>query len=184
MGGAIGEVAPQKHQHDADDRSGWLELASTALTGVLVHTGRARDLALQGISSGRSGSGEDRAALAAEVDAIRLTTIGLTTTTFQGRPLFAGAPLGAEVFGTDDTHLFAVLADIAAALRHDPSALPESLTRLDAVVRALQAAARAVRPRTDRPRSIIDLQLEQASYQVALASAAKVIQPSLTDFLR
>ena len=36
----------------------------------------------------------------------------------------------------------------------------------------------------DLPKTITDLQLQQTSYQVALAAAAKVVQPSLIDFLR
>jgi flagellar hook-associated protein 3 FlgL len=36
----------------------------------------------------------------------------------------------------------------------------------------------------DLPKTIMDMQLQQTSYQAALAAAAKVIQPSLIDFLR
>ncbi|WP_436526033.1 flagellin [Actinoplanes sp. HUAS TT8] len=36
----------------------------------------------------------------------------------------------------------------------------------------------------DLPKAIMDLQLQQTSYQAALAATAKVIQPSLIDFLR
>ena len=36
----------------------------------------------------------------------------------------------------------------------------------------------------DLPKAIMDLQIQQTSYQAALAATAKVIQPSLIDFLR
>jgi flagellar hook-associated protein 3 FlgL len=36
----------------------------------------------------------------------------------------------------------------------------------------------------DLPKTITDLQMQQVSYQAALAATAKVIQPSLVDFLR
>jgi flagellar hook-associated protein 3 FlgL len=36
----------------------------------------------------------------------------------------------------------------------------------------------------DLPKTIMELQLQQTAYQVALAAAAKVLQPSLQDFLR
>jgi flagellar hook-associated protein 3 FlgL len=36
----------------------------------------------------------------------------------------------------------------------------------------------------DPPTTIMELQLQQASYQAALAASARVIQPSLIDFLR
>ncbi|GAB3761137.1 flagellar hook-associated protein 3 FlgL [Nocardioides ginsengisegetis] len=37
---------------------------------------------------------------------------------------------------------------------------------------------------TDLPKATVDLQLQQVAYQAALAATAKVIQPSLLDFLR
>ena len=36
----------------------------------------------------------------------------------------------------------------------------------------------------DLPKAIMDLQIHQTSYQAALAAPAKVLQPSLIDFLR
>ena len=36
----------------------------------------------------------------------------------------------------------------------------------------------------DLPKTIMEMQLQQTSYQAALAAGAKVIQPSLIDFLR
>ena len=36
----------------------------------------------------------------------------------------------------------------------------------------------------DLPKTIMDMQLQQTAYQAALAASAKVIQPSLIDFLR
>jgi flagellar hook-associated protein 3 FlgL len=36
----------------------------------------------------------------------------------------------------------------------------------------------------DLPKTIVDLQLQETAYQSALSATAKVIQPSLVDFLR
>ncbi len=36
----------------------------------------------------------------------------------------------------------------------------------------------------DLPKTIMDLQLQQTTYQAALSATAKVLQPSLMDFLR
>jgi flagellar hook-associated protein 3 FlgL len=36
----------------------------------------------------------------------------------------------------------------------------------------------------DLPRTIMDLQLQEVSLQAALSASARVIQPSLVDFLR
>ena len=37
---------------------------------------------------------------------------------------------------------------------------------------------------TDLPKATVELQLQQVAYQAALAATAKVMQPSLLDFLR
>ena len=36
----------------------------------------------------------------------------------------------------------------------------------------------------DLPRTMIDINLQEVAYQAALASAARVLQPSLIEFLR
>jgi flagellar hook-associated protein 3 FlgL len=52
-------------------------------------------------------------------------------------------------------------------------------TRLDAVTANL-----AIAENIDLPKTIIDMQIQSTSYQAALGAAAKIIQPSLLDFLR
>ncbi len=52
-------------------------------------------------------------------------------------------------------------------------------SRLDAV-----SANLAVAENIDLPKTIIDMQIQTTSYQAALGAAAKIIQPSLLDFLR
>lgn len=52
-------------------------------------------------------------------------------------------------------------------------------SRLDAVTANL-----AIAENIDLPKTIIDMQIQTTSYQAALGAAAKIIQPSLLDFLR
>jgi flagellar hook-associated protein 3 FlgL len=118
---------------------------------------------------------------------------------------------GQEVFGTGDTQLFAVLADVAEHLKNDPSQLSADLRRLDVALHTLQTAHASVGARSNRietmqrtandrqidlqtqlsevedidlPKAITDMTLQQTAYQAALGATAKVIQPSLMDFLR
>lgn len=118
---------------------------------------------------------------------------------------------GEEVFGTGDTQLFQVLNDVADHLRNDPSQLAGDLDRLDAALKGMQTAQATVGARTNRvqtlqqtaddrqvdlqtqlsevedidlPKTITDMTLQQTAYQAALGATAKVIQPSLMDFLR
>ena len=118
---------------------------------------------------------------------------------------------GPEVFGPAGADAFALLTDIADHLRNDPSQLGADITALDqrmltvktslAQVGARYHQVEAMRDRTetarldaqnalaevesvDLPKAITELNLQNVAYQAALAATARVIQPSLVDFLR
>jgi len=119
---------------------------------------------------------------------------------------------GLLVFGEEGPNqLFAILAQVSNHLRDDPSALAADLVMLDTaagrilsglsnvggrynqVTRMRQTAEDAVLNLTkalsdvediDLPKTITELQLQQTAYQAALAAGARVVQPSLVDFLR
>ncbi|MFI5895246.1 flagellin [Actinoplanes sp. NPDC051513] len=121
---------------------------------------------------------------------------------------------GPEAFGTPgtDTELFTVLDTISKSLRSDDQdTLNKSLENLDTAHDFLKSALSNVGARYNRveqmkqsaddhllsvssqlsdiedvdlPKAIMELQIQQTSYQAALAATARVIQPSLIDFLR
>jgi flagellar hook-associated protein 3 FlgL len=121
---------------------------------------------------------------------------------------------GLEAFGDDTTGLFKVLGDISASLKASPpdhAKLAASLDSLDKAGNQLKTAISEIGSRYNRmtqmkdaagdrslsvasqlsdiedidlPKTIMEMQLQQTSYQAALAAGAKVIQPSLIDFLR
>ncbi len=118
---------------------------------------------------------------------------------------------GKKVFGEGDQQLFKILDDIATNMVNDPSALNADLDRLDAAMGVLKTQLADVGARYNRvehmhgaagnrlldltsqlsevedidlPHTIMQMQLQQTAYEAALASTAKVIQPSLLDFLR
>jgi flagellar hook-associated protein 3 FlgL len=118
---------------------------------------------------------------------------------------------GPGVFGTGTNQIFAVLSDIADHLRNDYTGLSGDLTRLDNATVTLQSGLSDVGARynqltnmrqisddrvldlttqlsdvedIDLPKTLTDLQLQQTAYQAALAAGARVVQPSLMDFLR
>lgn len=119
---------------------------------------------------------------------------------------------GPEVFGPPDADLFSLLADVSDHLRSgDTAALGADLTALDdrllviqnqlAKVGARYHQVEAMRDRADNakltlthglsevedidlPKTIVDLQLQEMAYNAALSATARVIQPSLLDFLR
>jgi flagellar hook-associated protein 3 FlgL len=72
-------------------------------------------------------------------------------------------------------------------------ALSEVGTRTARVERALQSAKDAELgltnslseiENTDLPKAMVELQMQEVAYQAALAATARVLQPSLVDFLR
>ncbi|MET0423925.1 MAG: flagellin [Actinoplanes sp.] len=121
---------------------------------------------------------------------------------------------GIEAFGANDsdTQLFTVLGKIAEDLRSgDMASLDTGLANLDTAHDLLKSTLSDVGARYNRvtqmkqsaeghllsvssqlsdiedvdlPKAIMELQIQQTSYQAALAATAKVIQPSLIDFLR
>jgi flagellar hook-associated protein 3 FlgL len=119
---------------------------------------------------------------------------------------------GPEAYGSGDTQLFTVLQSISDSVRAgDTTQLTASLNNLDKASVSLRTAVSEVGSRYNRitqmkdsaeerllsitsqlseiedidlPKTIMEMQLQQTSYQAALAASAKVIQPSLIDFLR
>lgn len=119
---------------------------------------------------------------------------------------------GPEAFGSGDTQLFTVLKSISDSIRSgDGAALTTGLNNLDKAAVLVRTAVSEVGSRYNRinqmkdsaqdralsvasqlsdiedidlPKMIMEMQLQQTSYQAALAASAKVIQPSLIDFLR
>jgi flagellar hook-associated protein 3 FlgL len=119
---------------------------------------------------------------------------------------------GRQAFGPDGDNVFDHLTALAAALRSgDPAAtgaaadvltgdsarvttaLAEVGTRTSRVELAAARAkdaevglanSLAEIENTDLPQAMVELQMQEVAYQAALAATARVLQPSLLDFLR
>lgn len=117
----------------------------------------------------------------------------------------------ADVFGTGNTQVFDLLKQISDDLRTNPANLEDDLGKLNQATTTMQAGLSSVGARANRltqlqnyadsrvidltnqvstvedidlPKTITELTLQQTAYQAALAATAKVVQPSLVDFLR
>jgi len=119
---------------------------------------------------------------------------------------------GAQVFGADPaSSVLSVLDRIATDVVSDPDQLATDLTDLDTALARFTGAvadlgtryartermAQTVKDASlaatgrlaqveeiDLPRTVLELQTQQVAYQASLAATAKVIQPTLMDFLR
>jgi len=236
-------AADTQYTRNASDGLAVLGQTDSTMTTMLANVGRARDLLVQGASTGSSGP-DARAALAAELTQVREALIGLANTEHMGRPIFAGTssspvaydatggfvgdqfPIdrtvgegiavrvnltGPEAFTAGADDLFGVLSTAITRLTAAPDQLGDSLTRLDAVAGQMRTALADVGTRygrveramstltdttlsntaslsevenVDIAKAVVDLQMQEVAYQAALGATARVIQPSLLDFLR
>ena len=244
----------EQYIRNAEDGIAVLGTADTVLSKGLEMVRRARDLTLTGMNASNGAQG--REALAAEIDQLRESLVGVANTRYLDRPIFggntsgqlaystpvAGEPAGEfvgdagavvrtvaagtqvevnvtgpETFGDGtDSQLFEVLAGLSAQLRGQPEAggvttLEDGLTKLDLAaeriiatlgkigarfnrVETMKAAAEeslvtltnslAEVESIDLPKTIVELQMQETAYKAALGATARVVQPSLLDFLR
>jgi flagellar hook-associated protein 3 FlgL len=118
---------------------------------------------------------------------------------------------GPEIFGPDGDDLFAIVASIADKLVSSPETLGADLDRLDTAMSRLTTSLADVGSRfnrleaglrinkdaelslqdslsqienVDMARAMVDLQMNEVAYQASLGATARVLQPSLLDFLR
>jgi flagellar hook-associated protein 3 FlgL len=119
---------------------------------------------------------------------------------------------GTDVFGPAGNNMFTALDDIVAHLRSgDTAALGADVDSIDTVFQRLTNSVSAVGARNqqvqamkarmdnqvldatnglaevesiDLPATIVKLQMQEVAYQSALQATARMIQPSLVDFLR
>lgn len=117
----------------------------------------------------------------------------------------------AATFGTGSNSVFNVIATVIDHLQNNPAALSGDITAVDGSSSAVRSQLTDVGVRTstiqngqttagnrvqdltvrltdvedvDMPSAIVALQTQQNAYQAALGATAKVMQPSLLDFLR
>ena len=94
--------AGAQHARNASDGLAWLGRTDNTMTSMLDSARRARDLVVQGASTGSTGP-EARAALSTELKQIRESLLSLANTQHLGRPLFGGTTGDDTAFVTDGT---------------------------------------------------------------------------------
>lgn len=92
---SIGDT--ERYVRNAENGIGWLNTADTTLSTMGGTVRRARELALQGASTGSS-SATARESLAVEVDQLRADLISQANTTYLGRPILGGTTAGSAAF--------------------------------------------------------------------------------------
>lgn len=237
-------AADTQYARNASDGLSYLGRTDQTLTSMVDNLRRARDLVVQGASTGSSGP-QAREALAAELTQIRDSLLSLANTQHMGRSLFAGTSASPVAYAADGTFvgdrhdvirvvgddmpvkvnlagpnafetaggdtLFSVVDQAITDMTTNPGLLGDSLARIDAVSEQMLSALADVGTRygrvegalttlnnagldntaalsevenVDIAKAIVDLQMQEVAYQSALGATARVLQPSLLDFLR
>lgn len=235
--------AGTQYARNASDGLAVLGRTDNTLQSMSDQVRRARDLIVQGASTGSAGL-DARTALTAELSQIRESLLTMANTQHMGRSLFGGtsdSPVafqadgtfvgdtnevertvgegltvqvnttGPDAFAVGADNLFAVMTDTITRMTAAPDQLGDSLTRLDAVADKMRTALADVGTRygrvetaaatltdvsvtnsaalsevenIDLAKAVVDLQMQEVAYQAALGATARVLQPSLLDFLR
>lgn len=235
--------AGTQYARNASDGLAVLGRTDNTLQSMSDQVRRARDLIVQGASTGSAGL-DARTALTAELSQIRESLLTMANTQHMGRSLFGGtsdSPVafqadgtfvgdtnavertvgegltvqvnttGPDAFAVGADNLFAVMTDTITRMTTAPDQLGDSLTRLDAVADKMRTALADVGTRygrvetatvtltdvsvtnsaalsevenIDLAKAVVDLQMQEVAYQAALGATARVLQPSLLDFLR
>lgn len=118
------KAAAVQARRNADDGVAWLAQIDTALQSSISVLRRARDLTVQGASTGAMGQ-TPRNALATELDGIRDTLLDLANTNVNGRLVFAGTSSDAVAFegnGAPTPYAWNGTADAAVNRRLGPDA--------------------------------------------------------------
>jgi flagellar hook-associated protein 3 FlgL len=195
--GANASVGPTGRENIALEiealRDGLLEIANTTLLGRQLFAGTS-DTA-QAFDATGTYQGDGRAVQRTVGDGQKITV----------------NVVGSDAFGDGPTSVFAALDQLVADLRTDPAAVGGHLAVLDDASDRILTALGDVGARmnriegvmdrgvdqettlrtrlseaesTDLTDTIMELRLQEVAYESALAATAKVLQPSLLDFLR
>ena len=91
----------------------------------------------------------------------------------------AGIRTGLDALETDGDRIVVARADVGArTVRVEQAALRAGDTELSLTSSLAEIES------ADLPRTMVELQMQEVAYQAALAATARVLQPSLVDFLR
>ena len=94
----------QQYSRNADDGKGWLGTIDQSLSNAVDDLHRARDLTVQGMSTGSMDS-NGRAAIAAEVDTLRSALISVANSSYLNRPVFGGTTAGKLAFDSTGAYV-------------------------------------------------------------------------------
>ena len=174
------QAAATQASRNADDGIAWLGTTDTAMQSAIAALQSARNLTVQGASTGSMGPAA-REAIATELDGIRDQLLDLANTTLQGRAVFAGTTGGGIAF-TDGSAIppyeWQGTATATVERRLSPNstvrvdtdglaAFGEGATSVFALIDSISAELRGTSPNVTNSLDDIDTKLEGMLSSVA-----------------
>jgi flagellar hook-associated protein 3 FlgL len=96
-------TAAAQYDRNISDGQNWLKTTDSTLGSMITQVQRVRDLTVQAMNTG-SMSGIDQKAIAAEVDQLHASLLGLANTQVQGRAIFGGTTAATTAYAADGTY--------------------------------------------------------------------------------
>ncbi|GAA1907644.1 flagellar hook-associated protein FlgL [Lapillicoccus jejuensis] len=96
-------AATTQYARNAQDGTGWLDQADTALGSVGDQLLHAQDLITQGVNGAMTQSARD--ALSSQLQSLRTGILGDANTTYLGRPIFGGVTGGTKAYDATGTYV-------------------------------------------------------------------------------
>ena len=233
----------EQYQRNTDYALSWMETTDQAMSSLSDVLRRAKELGLQGANG--SNSGDDKVAIAQEIDQLREGLKDIANTTFNGKYIFNGQktdqPIEVDGGGNviydnqpmaqrispgsalemnvragdlfdSEVNLFKVLDDLSQSLKNgNQDGVTTALNEIDTgsqqvldswtSLGAKQSRVEGMNQRLkeenlslqtllsknediDYAEAIMKLKSEESVYQASLSASARMIQPTLMDFLR
>ena len=92
-----------QYTRNLSDAQGWLGNADNALTSTVTQLQKVNDLVVQ--ASNSSLDANARQGIAAQIDSIRASLIGVANTQYAGRPIFAGTASGGSAYDANGQYV-------------------------------------------------------------------------------
>ena len=92
-----------QYTRNLSDAQGWLGNADNALTSTVTQLQKVNDLVVQASNSSLDAS--SRQGIAAQIDSIRKSLIGVANTQYAGRPIFAGTASGGVAYDASGSYV-------------------------------------------------------------------------------
>lgn len=123
-------AANSQYSRNMTDGKTWLDTTDSTLSSMVSQVQRVRDLTVQAMNTGAM-SGGDESDMAAEVDQLRQSLLGLANTKLEGRPIFGGSTSGSVAYDSAGNYVGRGGTSLEAAIPNNRRISDAAQVRVD-----------------------------------------------------